>query len=148
MVPRCMKAFTRNLNHRRRPQGGDWDQRPPAPSGARDRHPLAETRDPRGGNGAGQAILDAVALARCFAAHDDAVAALNAYEAERLNAANAVVLKSRTAPPDNILKVVHERSGGRPFQNIDDLISTAELAAITDDYKRVAGFDRPSLAKT
>jgi len=103
---------------------------------------------PRGGNGAGQAILDAVALARCLAAHDDAVAALKAYEAERLNAANAVVLKSRTAPPDNILKVVHERSGGRPFQNIDDLISTAELAAITDDYKRVAGFDRPSLAKT
>jgi 5-methylphenazine-1-carboxylate 1-monooxygenase len=102
---------------------------------------------PRGGNGAGQAILDAVALARCLAAHADAVAALKAYEAERLNAANAVVLKSRTAPPDNILKVVHERSGGRPFQNIDDLISTAELAAITDDYKRVAGFDRASLAK-
>jgi 2-polyprenyl-6-methoxyphenol hydroxylase-like FAD-dependent oxidoreductase len=100
---------------------------------------------PRGGNGAGQAILDAVALARCLAAHGEVVAALKAYEAERLNAANAVVLKSRTAPPDNILKVVHERSGGRPFANIEDLVTTAELAAITDDYKRVAGFDRASL---
>ena len=56
------------------------------------------------------------------------------------------MLRSRTAPPDNILKVVHERSGGRPFRRIDDLISTAELAAITDDYKRVAGFDRASLS--
>jgi 2-polyprenyl-6-methoxyphenol hydroxylase-like FAD-dependent oxidoreductase len=100
---------------------------------------------PRGGNGAGQAILDAVALARCLAAHDETVAALKAYEAERREAANAVVLKSRTAPPDNILKVVHERSGGQPFANIADLITTAELAAITDDYKRVAGFDRASL---
>ena len=104
---------------------------------------------PRGGNGAGQAILDAVALARCLRESADVAAALKSYEAERLSAANAVVLKSRTAPPDNILKVVHERSGGRPFANIDDLISTAELAAITDDYKRVAGFDRAALgAKT
>jgi 2-polyprenyl-6-methoxyphenol hydroxylase-like FAD-dependent oxidoreductase len=104
---------------------------------------------PRGGNGAGQAILDAAALGRCLRGASNVTAALKNYEAERLAAANAVVLRSRTAPPDNILKVVHERSGGQPFQRIDDLISTDELAAITDDYKRVAGFDRASLnAKT
>jgi 5-methylphenazine-1-carboxylate 1-monooxygenase len=101
---------------------------------------------PRGGNGAGQAILDAVALARCVRESADVAAALKSYEAERLSAANAVVLKSRTAPPDNILKVVHERSGGQPFERIEELISLDELAAITDEYKRVAGFDRASLS--
>ena len=101
---------------------------------------------PRGGNGAGQGILDARALARCLRASPDAAAALKAYEAERLPAANRVVLTNRTAPPDVILQVVHERSGGRPFERLDDLVSREELAAITDGYKRVAGFDKALLS--
>jgi 2-polyprenyl-6-methoxyphenol hydroxylase-like FAD-dependent oxidoreductase len=100
---------------------------------------------PRGGNGANQAILDARALARCAKAAVDLPAALAAYEVERLKAANGVVLQNRSAPPDAILKVVHEKSGDRPFGNIDDLISRDELAAITDGYKRVAGFDKATL---
>jgi 2-polyprenyl-6-methoxyphenol hydroxylase-like FAD-dependent oxidoreductase len=100
---------------------------------------------PRGGNGANQSILDARALARCIKAAGDLPAALKAYEAERLNAANGVVLQNRAAPPDAILKVVHERSGDKPFGNIDDLIPREELAAITDGYKRVAGFDKATL---
>jgi 2-polyprenyl-6-methoxyphenol hydroxylase-like FAD-dependent oxidoreductase len=100
---------------------------------------------PRGGNGANQAILDARALARCLKATGAAPAALLAYEAERLKPANAVVLQNRSAPPDAILKVVHERSGDKPFGNIDELISRDELAAITDGYKRVAGFDKATL---
>jgi 5-methylphenazine-1-carboxylate 1-monooxygenase len=99
---------------------------------------------PRGGNGAGQGILDARALARCWAG-DDPAAALRSYEAERLSAANAVVLTSRTRPPDYILQVVHERSGDRPFARLDDLVSVEELAEITDSYKRVAGFDRDAM---
>ena len=101
---------------------------------------------PRGGNGANQAILDARALARCLKADPDAVAALKAYEAERLAAANGVVLANRTMSPDKILQVVHERSGGKPFRHIDDLFSRDELAAITDGYKRIAGFDKATLA--
>jgi 2-polyprenyl-6-methoxyphenol hydroxylase-like FAD-dependent oxidoreductase len=100
---------------------------------------------PRGGNGANQAILDARALARCCAAAPDIPAALKAYEAERLPAANGVVLANRSASPDTILKVVHERSGGKPFRHIDDLFSQNELAAITDGYKRIAGFDKATL---
>ena len=100
---------------------------------------------PRGGNGAGQGILDARALARYLRTASDAATAFKAYEAERLAAANKVVLMNRTAPPDTILKVVHERSGGRPFRHIDDIVSQEELAAITDGYKVVAGFDRASL---
>lgn len=100
---------------------------------------------PRGGNGANQAILDARALARCCSATPDLPAALKTYEAERLAAANGVVLANRTMSPDKILQVVHERSGGKPFRHIDDLFNREELAAITDGYKRVAGFDKATL---
>jgi 2-polyprenyl-6-methoxyphenol hydroxylase-like FAD-dependent oxidoreductase len=100
---------------------------------------------PRGGNGANQSILDAGALARCIKAAGDLPAALKAYEAERMKAANGVVLQNRSAPPDAILRVVHEKSGDKPFGNIDDLIPREELAAITDGYKRVAGFDKTTL---
>ena len=62
-----------------------------------------------------------------------------------MKAANGVVLQNRAAPPDAILKVVHERSGDKPFGNIDELIPREELAAITDGYKRVAGFDKATL---
>jgi 2-polyprenyl-6-methoxyphenol hydroxylase-like FAD-dependent oxidoreductase len=102
---------------------------------------------PRGGNGAGQGILDVRALAKAIAATPDHLdTAFKAYEAERLGAANNVVLANRSTPPDVILQVVHERSGGKPFGNIDDLISREELAAITDNYKKVAGFDKATLS--
>jgi 2-polyprenyl-6-methoxyphenol hydroxylase-like FAD-dependent oxidoreductase len=100
---------------------------------------------PRGGNGANQSILDARALARCLQAAPHRPAALMAYQAERMNAANGVVLQNRSAPPDAILRVVHEKSGDKPFGNIDALIPREELAAITDGYKRVAGFDKATL---
>jgi 2-polyprenyl-6-methoxyphenol hydroxylase-like FAD-dependent oxidoreductase len=104
---------------------------------------------PRGANGAGQGILDARSLARHLSSSPDGPSALKAYEAERLPAANKVVLTNRTAPPDVILQVVHERSGGKPFERLEDLVSRDELAAITDGYKRVAGFDKASVnAKT
>jgi 2-polyprenyl-6-methoxyphenol hydroxylase-like FAD-dependent oxidoreductase len=99
---------------------------------------------PRGGNGAGQSILDARALARCFRSAPEAAAALTAYQAERLAAANGVVLRVRNAPPDLMLKMVHERSGDRPFNNIDDLITQEERVTIIEDYKRVAGYDKVS----
>jgi hypothetical protein len=54
-------------------------------------------------------------------------------------------MMNRTAAPDAILKLVHERSGGSRFTDIKDVVSREELAAITDEYKVVAGFDRASL---
>ncbi len=59
---------------------------------------------PRGGNGANQAILDVRALSRHLAATPDVTAALKAYEAERLNAANGVVLANRSLSPDKFCK--------------------------------------------
>ena len=102
---------------------------------------------PRGSNGAGQAILDARALADCLAAAGEPEAALAAYEAQRLEATAKVVRTNRTTPPDWILGEVHKRTGDKPFVSIDDVISRQELVAITDAYKRVAGYDREKLGR-
>jgi 5-methylphenazine-1-carboxylate 1-monooxygenase len=102
---------------------------------------------PRGSNGAGQAILDARALAQCLAAEADPAAALRAYEALRLEATAQVVRTNRTTPPDAILGEVYRRTGDKPFRSIDEVISRDELTAITDAYKRVAGYARDTLAK-
>jgi 2-polyprenyl-6-methoxyphenol hydroxylase-like FAD-dependent oxidoreductase len=99
---------------------------------------------PRGSNGAGQAILDARALADCLAASADP-AALAAYDERRREATAQVVRTNRTTPPDWILGEVHRRTGDRPFRAIDDVISRAELLAITDAYKRVAGYEKEQL---
>jgi 5-methylphenazine-1-carboxylate 1-monooxygenase len=102
---------------------------------------------PRGSNGAGQAILDARALAQSLARfRDNPVAALTHYEDLRLGPTAEVVRSNRTVPPDAILGEVHRRTGDRPFRSIDDVISHAELLAITDRYKRIAGYDKDALA--
>ena len=71
--------------------------------------------------------------------------ALTAYEAVRNPQTARVVLTNRSDPPDAILREVWQRSGGERFRRIEDVISTAELQAISDRYKKVAGFDRETL---
>ena len=100
---------------------------------------------PRGANGGAQAILDARALADALKANADPVAALKAYEAKRLPATSEVVLANRRAPPDAILHEVYRRTGDKPFKNIDDVISREELMALSESYKRVAGYDKERL---
>ena len=102
---------------------------------------------PRGSNGAGQAILDARALAGCLKREKDVPKALKDYEAARLKAANDLVLMNRANPPDAILREVWKRSGDKPFARIDDVISNAELVTLSENYKRVAGFEREALAR-
>jgi 2-polyprenyl-6-methoxyphenol hydroxylase-like FAD-dependent oxidoreductase len=102
---------------------------------------------PRGSNGAGQAILDARALADCLATGRDVAAALRAYEERRREATATVVRTNRATPPDAILGEVHRRSGDKPFVSIDDVISRDELVAITDAYKRVAGYEKDKLRR-
>ena len=104
-------------------------------------HPMV----PRGSNGAGQAILDARALADCLARRPDPVEALKEYEAQRLEATARVVRMNRANPPDAILREVYVRTGDRPFRNIDEVISREELAALTSGYARVAGYDQETL---
>ena len=99
-------------------------------------HPMV----PRGSNGAGQSILDAVCLARCLATAGPIEAALHLYEGERLVATSAVVLQNRANPPDAILREVWARTGDKPFERIEDVIGSDELLAITGGYKKVAGY--------
>ena len=102
---------------------------------------------PRGSNGAGQAILDARALTGCLARNPDPEHALEEYEQVRLKAANDLVLMNRANPPDAILREVWKRSGDKPFTRIEDLIPVAEMKAMSEAYRKVAGFERESLAR-
>jgi len=106
-------------------------------------HPMV----PRGSNGAGQAILDARALAASLAEHTDPAAALSAYEKQRLEATARIVLTNRTNPPDAILREVFERTHDRPFRAIDDIISREELVALSEGYKRIAGYAKEGLCQ-
>jgi 5-methylphenazine-1-carboxylate 1-monooxygenase len=105
-------------------------------------HPMV----PRGSNGAGQAILDARVLADLLAQRRGPAEALQAYEAARLETTANVVRTSRKNPPDAILREVFERTGDRPFGRIEDVIGEDELRAISDGYKRVAGYERSALS--
>ena len=100
---------------------------------------------PRGSNGAGQAILDAQGLGLCLSKNSDIVAALKSYENNRLAPTSNVVLENRRSPPDAILREVFERTGDKPFDRIDAVITPEELKALSDRYKKVAGFDRQAL---
>jgi len=40
---------------------------------------------------------------------------------------------------------VYLRTGDKPFKRLEDVISQDELRAISDGYKRVAGYDLASL---
>ena len=104
---------------------------------------------PRGSNGSAQGLIDARALSECLARNpENPQAALKAYEAERLEPTGQVVRANRTSPPDIINIRVEELTGDRPFDNLDDYISHEELRALSEQYKRVAGFSASDLAKT
>ena len=47
--------------------------------------------------------------------------------------------------PDAILREVYERTGDQPFERIEAVISAQELAALSDRYKQVAGYDKDKL---
>ena len=101
---------------------------------------------PRGSNGAAQGAIDARTLAECLATHAEARDALKAYEAERLAAANKVVVTNREHPPDFINIKVEELVGDRPFANLDDYISQEELRTLSESYKHIAGFSLADVA--
>jgi 5-methylphenazine-1-carboxylate 1-monooxygenase len=111
-------------------------------------HPMV----PRGSNGAGQAILDARALTSALTAtlvenNTDPVAAFSIYEKQRLEATTRIVLTNRSNPPDAILREVFQRTNDRPFAAIDDVISHDELVALSEGYKRIAGYSKEALSK-
>lgn len=95
---------------------------------------------PRGSNGAAQAAIDARTLADLLHNHSDPRDALKAYEAARVGPAARVVRTNREYPPDFINIKVEELVGDQPFDDLDKYISQGELRALSENYKRIAGF--------
>ena len=100
---------------------------------------------PRGSNGAGQSILDAKFLALQLGTLGTTPQALQAYDQVRVAETAKVVLMNRKNPPDAILREVYERTGDKPFARIDDVISPEEIRALSDGYKKVAGFHQAQI---
>ncbi|HXZ85965.1 MAG TPA: flavin-dependent oxidoreductase, partial [Myxococcota bacterium] len=107
---------------------------------------------PIGSNGASQAILDARVLTGCLRHHaGDPERALARYDEIRRAATAEIVLANRRQGPEAAMQLVEDRAPGG-FAAIGEVVSEAELAAIAESYKRIAGFSvaelngRPSLA--
>ena len=99
---------------------------------------------PIGSNGASQAILDARTVAFQLATQPTVEAALAAYEDERRPATSRLVLLNRGEGPERVMNLAEQRAPGG-FAQVTDVIPQAELKAVADTYKRVAGFDRDAL---
>jgi 2-polyprenyl-6-methoxyphenol hydroxylase-like FAD-dependent oxidoreductase len=96
---------------------------------------------PIGSNGASQAILDARTLAYQLATQSTVEAALAAYEADRRPPTTRLVLTNRGEGPERVMQMAEDRAPDG-FTDIADVLPQAELQAVADGYKRIAGFDR------
>ena len=94
---------------------------------------------PIGSNGASQAILDARVLAGCLRAEPDVPSALARYEAARRPPTAAIVEANRGLGPEVPMQLVHERAPDG-FDDIDAVITRAEIEDVTEAYRRTAGF--------
>lgn len=101
---------------------------------------------PIGSNGSAQAILDARYLADCLCGDDDLLYALREYEAERLPRTTGIVLRNRMNGPEQVMQLAEQRAPGG-FSDIGDVVPRFELEAIAMRYKRLAGFDKDTLAQ-
>jgi len=101
---------------------------------------------PIGSNGASQAILDARVLAGCILRHDsDIHEALTRYEQARRPATAAIVSANRSLGPEQPMMLVEQRAPDG-FDDISAVITPDEIAEVTEDYRRTAGFAIADLA--
>lgn len=98
-------------------------------------HPMV----PRGSNGAGQAILDAAALAEALTTARSPADALTTYENQRRPVTTKILHTNRTNPPDAILREIYLRTGDQPFDRIDNVISQTEMREISGTHKASTG---------
>lgn len=99
---------------------------------------------PIGSNGASQGILDAACITRSLQQHDDPRVAFAAYDAERRPKTSAIVLANRNNGPEQVMQMAHEKAP-HGFDTISDVLEHAELEAIAQRYKQIAGFDKAAL---
>jgi len=100
---------------------------------------------PVGSNGAGQAIIDARVIGARLLDHGITPDALEAFKAEIRPIATGVGRANRAGGgPDGVLQQVEDLCGG-DFEDINDVISQADLAAHAEKYKTLAGFSIETL---
>lgn len=100
---------------------------------------------PVGSNGAGQAIVDARVIGARLLDHGVTAQALEAYEDEMRPVATGVGRANRAGGgPDAVLQQVEDLCGG-DFDDINDVIAHADLAAHAEKYKSLAGFSVTAL---
>ncbi|AFK02733.1 FAD dependent oxidoreductase [Emticicia oligotrophica DSM 17448] len=97
---------------------------------------------PIGSNGASQAILDADCLTECLKNTSSIEEALIEYDKERVPAAAKVVLQNRAKGPDEIMDMMEDWF---PNGFLPEEVPHDKLAAVMDNYKKVAGFDIQTL---
>jgi 2-polyprenyl-6-methoxyphenol hydroxylase-like FAD-dependent oxidoreductase len=103
-------------------------------------HPM----QPIGSQAGSQAIIDARALTGALVAIPDPVAALHRYDTERRSVMNDITLRNRRFGPEAALQIVEDRAPDG-FARIDDVMSQAELKAITTSFDSAAGLARDTV---
>ncbi|WP_402463889.1 FAD-dependent monooxygenase [Isoptericola aurantiacus] len=101
---------------------------------------------PRGGNGACQAIVDGGVVARKLAEFDDVPSALKAFEAERIDQVNGMVMAHRGEGYEVIRRMVGDRTDCLPFDDVEDVLPLTEADEIFSRYHAMVGQPRPGFA--
>jgi 5-methylphenazine-1-carboxylate 1-monooxygenase len=97
---------------------------------------------PIGSNGASQSILDTAAIATALREESTIDAALARYESERRGATGAIVMANRKHGPEVVMDLAHARAP-QGFNDVGDVFAPGELEGISNQYKQLAGFQRP-----
>jgi len=99
-------------------------------------HPM----QPTGAQAGSQAIIDARTLTAALLDASDPIDALYRYDKKRRPIMNDIVLRNRRLGPEGVLQVVEERAPNG-FDRIDDVVSRAEIEAISASFTAAAGLD-------
>lgn len=98
---------------------------------------------PRGGNGITQAMLDARVLTEKLAEHSDPTVAFAEYDAARRTIVNRIADNMRGEGYEVIRRMVAERTDGKPFDDIEQVLPLAEADEIFSKYHALVGAPRP-----
>lgn len=98
---------------------------------------------PRGGNGITQAMLDARVLTEKLVELGDPVKAFEAYDEARRPIVTRIVDSMRGEGYEVIRRMVAERTDGKPFDDIEDVLPLAEADEIFSGYHKLVGAPRP-----
>lgn len=98
---------------------------------------------PRGGNGVCQAFVDAGVIADKLIEFDDPHDAFVAYDEARREPVNRIVANMRGEGYEVIRRIVAERTEGKPFDDIEDVLPLAEADEIFSKYHSLVGQPRP-----